>query len=344
VVLERHPRALGASVRNFGMLWPVGQPAGSLRTMALRSRHIWEEVLTAAGIWHDCVGSLHVAYEEDEARVLEEFAAQACESDFSCEKLDGAAASARSPLLRRRGLRRALFSPHEISIDPRCTIRTLPKFLSTTYQVCFEFGTQVTACDPPWVAAGGRRWRAKNIWVCSGDELQTLFPERMQQLGLVRCKLQMMRSEPLACRMGPMVAGGLTLLHYRSFASCPSIQALQTRIDRELGEFRSHGIHVMASQHADGALVIGDSHQYGADIEPFDDPRIDMLVLQYLKRFLEVPVTVAARWHGTYVKHPVQPWVDSSPVEGVVLVTGLGGHGMTMAFGVAEHLVERFTD
>jgi FAD dependent oxidoreductase TIGR03364 len=312
--------------------------------MALRSLDIWQEVLTAAGIWHDRVGSLHVAYHEDEVRVLEEFATQASESGFSCNLLDRAAAIARSPLLRRHGLRRALFSPHEVCIDPRITVRTLPKFLSTTYQVRFEFGTQVTACDPPWVAAGERRWRAKSIWICGGDELQTLFPERMQQLGLLRCKLQMMRSTPLGCRIGPMVAGGLTLLHYRAFESCAGTRALQARIDREFAEYRRHGIHVMASQHADGALVIGDSHQYGDDIEPFDNPRIDTLVLQYLERFLEAPISVAARWHGSYVKHPVKAWVDIAPVEGVVMVTGLGGHGMTMAFGVAEDVVRRFSD
>src|SRR5580692_3288040 len=74
IVFERNAHAMGASVRNFGMLWPIGQPAGHLRNLALRSLEIWRGVLTAGGLWHSRCGSLHLAYRGDERRVLEEFA------------------------------------------------------------------------------------------------------------------------------------------------------------------------------------------------------------------------------------------------------------------------------
>src|SRR4051794_17815706 len=47
-VLERSPAPAGASVRNFGMLWPIGQPFGEPRTLANRSLDTWRKVLAAA--------------------------------------------------------------------------------------------------------------------------------------------------------------------------------------------------------------------------------------------------------------------------------------------------------
>ena len=66
-VLERSAKASGASVRNFGMVWPIGQPKGNLYQRALMSRHIWEETAREAKISFDPVGSLHLAYNKEEA-------------------------------------------------------------------------------------------------------------------------------------------------------------------------------------------------------------------------------------------------------------------------------------
>src|SRR5215831_10546739 len=74
VLFERNQRASGASVRNFGMIWPIGQPHGEMHSLAMRSREIWLEVLKNAALPHAPTGSLHIAYRNDEKTVLREFA------------------------------------------------------------------------------------------------------------------------------------------------------------------------------------------------------------------------------------------------------------------------------
>ena len=96
-VFEADAVPQGASVRNFGTLWPIGQPSGSRRAMALRSLAIWREILQATGAWFAPDGSLHVAYHDDEFNVLAEFAARANADGFPCELRD-AAATLRSAL------------------------------------------------------------------------------------------------------------------------------------------------------------------------------------------------------------------------------------------------------
>ena len=71
-VIERNLKAVGASVRNFGMVWPIGQPDGILYDRAIRSKQIWKEIADSIGLWYDEVGSLHLAYHDDEWEVLQE--------------------------------------------------------------------------------------------------------------------------------------------------------------------------------------------------------------------------------------------------------------------------------
>src|SRR5882762_7676479 len=73
VLFEKEHFAVGASVRNFGMIWPIGQAPGDGLELALRSRVYWMEVAKEAGFWLNPSGSLHVVYHRDEWEVLNEF-------------------------------------------------------------------------------------------------------------------------------------------------------------------------------------------------------------------------------------------------------------------------------
>ena len=339
-VFEASSATQGASVRNFGTLWPIGQPAGPLRALALASLATWREVIDESGAWSAATGSLHVAYHDDEMRVLDEFAAGANRDGFSCQLLDPAAALDCCPHLRKAGLAGALWSPHEMQINPRHAMAQVRRCLEQGWRVRFEAGVRVTSCGGGVVRAGGRSWPIDRVWLAPGDDLQTLYPESLAALGLRRCKLQMMRTAPVPWSLGPIVAGGLTLGHYKSFVPCPSLAAVKARLAREWPQQLAAGVHVLVAQHDAGHLVLGDSHEYDEAIGPFDSTAIDDLVLVYLRTFFAAGVgPLVEHWHGIYVKHPEAAYVVFAPEPGVTAVTALGGHGMTLSFGLAEQTV-----
>ena len=330
VVFERSPQAAGASVRNFGMVWPIGQPAGRMHEMALRSRDLWVEILTAARLPYFPTGSLHVVYRADEAAVAREFCDVAPKLGYPCEWLNAAAVRARSQAVRPDGLLGAIWSPTEITVDPRVVLAQLPGFLTERFDVQFRWSIAVTSIDLSTFDA---------VIACTGHDFETLYPEMFRASGITRCKLQMMRTgpQPEGWQLGPALAGGLTLRFYESFQVCETLPALKQRIAAETPEYDRWGIHVLVSQTAGGELTIGDSHEYGAAIDPFDHAEIDELILRYARGFLQAPAPeIAQHWHGVYAKHLSQPFVSVSPAPNVRVVTATGGSGMTLSFGLAE--------
>lgn len=338
-VFERNPVAQGASIRNFGMIWPIGQPPGPLHQMALRSREIWLDVLQQANLPYLETGSLHVTYREDEAAVGQEFAQKAPALGYDCAWLSPEETLARTQAVRSEGFLGSLWSPTELTVDPRQVIRTLPQFLTERYGAQFYFNTPVRRVDTALLEAGDQRWAADTIVVAGGDDFQTLFSECYRDSKLTRCKLQMMRTfpQPEGWRLGPSLAFGLTFKHYPTFQICSALQALKDRIASETPQFDKFGIHVMVSQNSQGELTLGDSHEYGLAVNIFDDPVIDRQILNFARTYLRVPtLEIAERWHGVYAKHPDHPFLSVSPLPRVRVVTVTSGIGMTMAFGLAE--------
>jgi FAD dependent oxidoreductase TIGR03364 len=345
VVLERSLMATGASIANFGMLWPIGQTAGRMLELALESRTIWLEVLREAKIPFRDTGSLHVACHQDEAEVGQEFAAIAPQHGFDCRWLDRAQALELSPALNPDSLLGALWSSTETTVDPREVLGKLPLFLAERYNVHFEWGCPVFSIEQDKVHTARGVWQAPRVIVCSGSDFETLYPEHFASSGLTRCKLQMLRTapQPGGWELGPSLAGGLTFRFYHSFRICSTLAALQARVAEEMPEYDRYGIHTMISQTTAGELILGDSHEYGLTPSIFNRDEIDQLMLHHLKTFARVPdFSMAERWFGVYAKHFDKPLVRFGPQDNVEVVTGLGGAGMTLSFGVgAETFKER---
>jgi FAD dependent oxidoreductase TIGR03364 len=339
VLFDRAAEPRGASVRNFGMIWPIGQRPGADYARAMRSRGRWLELRDRAGVWVEECGSLHAVYRADEDAVLREFAAAAPALGVACEYLSAPTTVARFPAVNAAGLKGALYSPTELAVNPPAAVARIPHFLAEAFGVRLRFGCPVTAVDAPRLTtAGGETWRADRVLVCSGTDFETLFPGSVAASGVRRCKLQMMktRPQPGGWRLGAHLAGGLTLCHYKAFEVCGTLAAVRARVAATMPEYVRYGIHVMASQNDRGEVVIGDSHEYDADISLFDKPEIDELVLAYLRELTALPdPTLAARWHGVYAKHPTDLFVTLDPQPGCTIAVAPGGAGMTLAFGLA---------
>ncbi|WP_417738804.1 TIGR03364 family FAD-dependent oxidoreductase [Rosistilla oblonga] len=347
LLVERSAVASGASIRNFGMVWPIGQPAGELHRVAMRSRELWLELAKQSGVWANACGSLHLAHRPDELAVLEEFVAQNQNGDINVQMLTAAETLRRTPAAKPDGLLGSMWSDTELCVNPPRAIAAIPSWLSSRYGVDCEFATTVCELtDGTLQSSDARQWQADRVVVCSGIDFQTLLPEAFAQSPLKICKLHMMRTaaQADAWRIGPHLASGLTLRHYSSFADCPSLAALQQRVREETPELDRFGIHVMASQNELGQVVLGDSHEYDDDISPFDRSEIDALILRELQRQFVLPDwKIEARWHGIYAKHLDREMLEIEARDRVHVCVAPGGAGMTMSLGVADRFWNQIT-
>ncbi len=340
-VIERSSKSVGASVRNFGMVLPIAQPDGILFERAMNSLRIWKSLCDDAKIWYDEVGSLQLAYAADEWQVLSEL------SDIykhrGYQLLNSQQTCSLSYPIVPRNLHGSLFSKDEIIVDPREAISKIPGFLAERYGVNFVWDAAVTSINANTVFAGARRFMADEILVCSGSDFETLFPDVFARHNITKCKLQMMRmaAQNKNARIGPMLCAGLSLINYSSFSVAPTNALLKARLHIDYPEYLKWGIHVMVSQNQCGELTIGDSHEYGLTPDPWDSALINELILNYLKNFAAFKnEKVIETWNGVYSKMKSgETELVVKPEDGVTIVNGLGGAGMTLSFGLAEEIV-----
>ena len=342
-VIERTHKAVGASIRNFGMIWPIGQPSGKLYERALQSKSIWKQICTEASIWYHESGSLHLAHSADEMQVLHELY-DCYNKERNIALLNANQVSGLSEAAEVNGLLGGLYSKDELLVDARNAIAKLPAYLSEKYEVEFLWGKCVSYIADATVYIGiDEEYEADVIFVCSGTDFETLYPEVFLKLPITKCKLQMMRLQEQEdnWRIGPALCGGLSLIHYKSFTVAPSLKKLKERYQNEMSEYIDWGIHVMVAQNEMGELTIGDSHEYGKTHDPFDKNEINTLILNYLKKIARFKNwNIKESWNGIYPKLTNgDTELFMSPEPGVYIVNGLGGAGMTLSFGYAEEMV-----
>jgi hypothetical protein len=307
----------------------------------MNSRRIWKSLCVDAKIWHDEVGSLQLAYADDEWHVLSELAELYKHRGYTL--LNREETCSTSYPVVSHNLRGSLFSKDEIIVDPREAISKMPEFFSERFGVQFIWNTTATSIIGDTVFASSKSYSADEIFVCSGSDFETLFPIEFANQNITKCKLQMMRmaAQHENTRLGPMLCAGLSLINYSSFSVAPTHAQLKARLHLDFPEYIKWGIHVMVSQNQSGELTVGDSHEYGLTPNPWDKALVNDLILKYLNNFAQFKnEKIIETWNGVYSKMKSgETELVIRPEDGVTIVNGLGGAGMTLSFGLAEEIV-----
>lgn len=341
-VVDRDPEAAGASVRNFGFVTITGQQAGDTWRRARRSQQVWLEVAPEAGIRVEQQGLIVAAQRPESMAVLEAFRATEMGADCILYSADETRSLYGDTLACAR-LAGSLYSPHERRVESREAVPKLARWLEGSKGVEFHRQTAVTGVEPGLVATTRGDLAAERIVVCPGDDFVSLFPDAIADLGLTRCRLQMLKVMPAdpAFRLPAAVMTDLSLVRYLGYAELPEAAALRARLEREQPEALANGIHLIAVQGADGGLIVGDSHHYGPGASPFSSDAVDDLILAELRAALRLPgARVVERWAGFYASLPTRPMARIAPAPGVRVVIVTSGTGASTAFAIGEETLD----
>jgi FAD dependent oxidoreductase TIGR03364 len=334
VHLEREADSRGASVRNFGLVWVSGRARGAELTLALRSRDLWEKTAQEIpGVGFRPHGSLTIARTDDELAVMRAAAAQPDAGERETTLLSPEDVREVNPAVGGQ-LSGALWCRRDAIVEPRLVPGAMRNFLTDSggYR-WLPFHEGVEFADHGVRDQYGEWHRGDRVILCTGANYRGLAGEHLSSAPLRRVRLQMMQTAPYEGRLTTSVADGDSLRYYPAY-DLPA----RTFLAPQAIEAASRHTQLLMAQRLDGSLTIGDTHAYD---EPFDFD-VEEEPYDHLRAVAEdilgsaLPRTVR-RWAGVYSQvTDGSLYHRASLAEGVQVVTGPGGRGMTCSPAIAE--------
>ncbi|AQW54856.1 TIGR03364 family FAD-dependent oxidoreductase [Streptomyces violaceusniger] len=340
VQIERETEARGASLRNFGQIWVSGRAGGEELGTALRARELWEDIggrVPALGFRPN--GSLTPVRGELELAVAEAAVARADAAVRGYKLLTAGEARALNPALRGE-FDAALYCERDAAVEPRTAQLALRAELLNSPRYTFLPGREVREVIGERAVRDdhGEVHTGDAVVLCTGAWLGGLVRELAgPDLPVRRVRLQMMQTGPLGEPLTTSVADADSFRYYPAYAS-PALEELNAR-QPQADTAGEHRMQLLMVQRADGGLTIGDTHEYEHPFafDTLEDPydHLTGVVESLLGRPLP---KIRRRWAGVYAQ-----CTDTSRVvhrqrvrDGVWLVTGPGGRGMTCSPAIAE--------
>jgi FAD dependent oxidoreductase TIGR03364 len=334
VHLEREAGPRGASVRNFGLVWVSGRAPGAELALSLRARDLWADVAAdCPGTGFRPAGSLTVATNPTEVAALIEASRLPDGAERGFELIDGSSARREAPGLGP-AVCAALACRRDAIVEPRLVPDAIRRRLGASGRYSWHPGCDVVEVDGTGATdQRGTRYDADLVIICTGAAHSGLAAETLARLPLRRVRLQMLETRPLERQIGPAVADADSLRYYPAFAG-----PARDRLGPQDAVGSAWHIQLLLVQRVDGSLTIGDTHAYD---EPFafdydsvpEGRLLDAAALVLGHR----PPPVARRWTGVYSQvTDDRIYARTTRTDGVVLVTGPGGRGMTLSPAIAE--------
>ncbi|MEW2288630.1 TIGR03364 family FAD-dependent oxidoreductase [Streptomyces sp. NPDC047841] len=340
VQIEREAEARGASLRNFGQIWVSGRAGGEELSTALRARELWEAIggrVPALGFRAN--GSLTPVRGELEHAVAEAAVARPDAAARGYKLLTPGEARAVNPALRG-SFDAALYCERDAAVEPRTAQRALRAELLKHPAYTFLPGREVRGVVGRSAVRDdhGDVHTADVVVLCTGAWLGGLVRELAgPELPVRRVRLQMMQTDPLGEPLTTSVADADSFRYYPAYASAALDELNARRPQPETAA--AHRMQLLMVQRADGGLTIGDTHEYEHPFafDTVEDPydHLTGVVESLLGRPLP---KIRRRWAGVYAQctDPARVVHRQQVREGVWLVTGPGGRGMTCAPAIAE--------
>lgn len=334
VHLDRDAEPRGATVRNLGMVWVSGRASGFELTNALRARELWASL----GSWVPDIGfradgSLTLAQHPAEVAVLEQYSERDDADQRSVRLLGPDEVRQVNPALKG-DLLAGLWCTADAVVEPGHAMPAIRRWLASGGGYAFHPDRTAVAVKPGSVTDHtGAVHEGDVVVLCPGATRDGLFGELLHRSPIRHVLVQMAETEAFDERLTTCIADGDSLRYHPGLA-VEAASALPGRdpVAEDLG------LQLLVSQRAGGELTIGEAH---TSDEPFDfatDARAERHLLGRLESLLGRPApAVARRWTGVYAQcTDDRLWYTEAVEPGVVLVTGAGGRGMTLAPAIAE--------
>ncbi|MEV5339136.1 TIGR03364 family FAD-dependent oxidoreductase [Streptomyces sp. NPDC052676] len=340
VQIEREAEARGASLRNFGQIWVSGRAGGEELETALRARELWEGIgARVPALGFRANGSLTPVRGELELAVAEAAVARADAAARGYKLLTPDEARAVNPALRG-AFTAALYCERDAAVEPRTAQRALRAELLKSPNYTFLPGREVRDVVGEHAVRDdhGDVHQGDAVVLCTGAWLGGLVRELAgPELPVRRVRLQMMQTDPLGEPLTTSVADADSFRYYPAYAS-PALDELNARAP-QAPTAAEHRMQLLMVQRADGGLTIGDTHEYEHPFafDTVEDPYGHLT--EVVESFLDRPLPrIRRRWAGVYAQctDPGRVVHRQRVREGVWLVTGPGGRGMTCSPAIAE--------